>query len=267
MAIIFEKVPASGQRCLILESGESLVYPFNISDWEEIRVAVALSLTNSYQLNGAIQNETISDINRYDYIKNLYIGIKSNNEFYPNSQKCSYIGIGSYSEMGPYYSSYGYNINIQVNTGAYVNITNTFPIIMPSGSANVPSSTYNQDILLPDEFYQSGSGLYFCNLFFLKIKIKDKGRPNQSYYFAIENHDRDIANDYSLPVYSTQFPSLEQMRKFLSNADFPSFDTGYFTSNLTSSGIPSPIPDAFYISNPFISNRIRIHGILIEKYA
>jgi len=265
MAIIFEKVPASGEKCLILEHGESLVYPFNISDWEEIRVAVALSLTNSYQSNGAIQNETIDYINRYDYTKNLYIGIKSNNEFYPNPQKCSYIGVGSESEMGPYYSTY--NIDIQVNSGAYVNITNTVPIIMPSGSANVPFSTYIQNTLLPDEFYQSGSGLYFCNLFFLKIKIKDKGKPNQSYYFATQNHDRDIVNDNSMPIYSTQFPSLEQMRKFLSNSYFPSFNTGYFTSNLTSSGIPSPIPDAFYISNPFILNRIRIHGILIEKYA
>jgi hypothetical protein len=62
--------------------------------------------------------------------------------------------------------------------------------------------------------------------------------------------------------------SLSQMRKALADIVFTSSpDTGYFTSTFNNSGIPAPIPDSLYIHNPFISNRLRVHGILIEKYS
>ena len=65
-----------------------------------------------------------------------------------------------------------------------------------------------------------------------------------------------------------QFPSLQNMKIAIARMIGYTFDlTGFFTSTYNNSGVPAPIPDAFYISNPFNLNRLMIHNILIEKYA
>jgi hypothetical protein len=268
MATIFERVPASGEKCLVLDSKEFLLYPFDLGDWERIRIGVALSLTNSSQLNGGLEKESIKDLQRYDYTRSFYFGIKTNNEFYPDPNKCSYIGVGSENLAFPYYSSNDFKLEFY-NDSQTCDIYYTVPVIMPSGNFNdqAPYSNY-KIIRLPFTFNQSGLNSYFCNMFCLEIKIKNKGTSNQSYSIIMESNINDYESQINgAPAYAINFPSLSQMRKTLANVVFnPSPDTGYFTSTFNNSGTPSPIPDAFFISNPFLFNRLRIHGILIEKY-
>ena len=265
MAIIFDRVPASGHKCLVLEPKESLVYPFDFGDWEEIRIGVALSLANVSGFDQPLKNEEIYISSEEDYEKHFYLGIKSNNEFYPNKNSCSYIGIGE-----PIYNSgqsSTVNINSEsYNTYAYIvyNNSNVYASIIPSGATgyNFQFSQYvSSAIMLPSAFNQTGLNTYFCNIFGIRIKIKDKGTVNQNFSFTMfDNFDQQ--NDL------LQFPSLQNIKIAISKMiDYSAELTGFFTSTYNNSGVPAPIPDAFYISNPFNLNRLMIHNILIEKYA
>jgi hypothetical protein len=267
MATIFERIPLSGENCLILDSKESLSYPFDLGDWERIRIGVAFSLTNLSQLNGGVEEELIENTQRYDYTRSFYFGIKTNNESYPDSNKCSYIGVGSENLAYPYSSYNPFRLYIY-NETCYIYYT--VPVILPSGNFNDQPvySNYNT-IRLPSIFNQSGSNSYFCNMFCLEIKIKNRGTSNQSYSIAMNSYENDYQSQINgAPPFALNFPSLSQMRKALADIVFTSSpDTGYFTSTFNNSGIPAPIPDSLYIHNPFISNRLRVHGILIEKYS
>jgi hypothetical protein len=267
MAIIFDRVPASGHKCLVLEPKESLVYPFDFGDWEEIRIGVALSLANVSGFDQPLQDESIVGIYKEDYAKNFYLGIKSNNEFYPNKDSCSYIGIG------PRISSLGESINLYASIGYYTNYIGYFNAgvsasIIPSGATGYNFDfSYNNlsTITMPSPFTLTGElkllDTYFCNAFGIKIKIKDKGTSNQNFSITMFNNN-DQQDDL------LQFPSLQNMKVALGRMIGSSNElTGFFTSTYNNSGVPAPIPDAFYISNPFNLNRLMIHNILIEKYA
>jgi len=269
MATIFERVPLSGENCLILDSKESLSYPFDLGNWERIRVGVALSLTSWSQLNGGIEPEQIENAGRYDYTRSFYFGIKTNNESYPDSNKCSYIGVGSENVAPPYYNNSPLTL-YTYNNGQTCEIYYAVPVIVPSGNFNEqPAYTNYTQIKLPPTINQSGLNSYFCNMFCLEIKIKNRGTSNQSYSIAMKFHQNDAESQANgAPPFALNFPSLSQMRKDLANIAFTSSpDTGYFTSTFNNSGTPAPIPDALYIHNPFLFNRLRVHGILIEKYS
>jgi len=263
MATIFERVPASGEKCLILDSKESLTYPFDFGDWEEIVVCAALSLTDEFSSNGVAQEERLNNVKLTDYSSSMYFGIKSNNQFYPDPQKCSYIGIGPYQSYQPD------AIKVEQDNNYWkIKYSDGFsPLVVPSGAINSQPLTYAfLDMVLPSTFNQTGSNTNFCNLCGLKIRIKNKGTSNQSYSVAMY---RNTSQQNSF------YPSLENMRSISKNLinqlegiEFtPTPDTGFFTTTFNNSGIPAPIPDAFYLYNPFILNRLRVHGILIEKYS
>jgi hypothetical protein len=264
MATIFERVSVSGHKCLILDPKESLIYPFDFGEWEEIRVGVALSVTNISGFNQPLQDESILNIYQEDYTNNFYLGIKSNNESYPNINSCSYIGIGprvTYS--GEVTDLYARNLGFGCLLGYYSSdLPSVYSWIMPSGATgyNYLNNINGGNLYLPPVFNQTGTDTYFCNLFGMNIKIKDKGTSNQSFSFS-------IYQTYALEDFFP-FPSLANMRSTLTTATMGNnIVTGYFTSTYNNTGVPAPIPDAFYISNPFNLNRLRIHNILIEKYA
>jgi len=88
MATVFQKT--TSDKCLILDAKEALIYPFDVGNWTEIRMAVGLSLTTAASNNGT----AIAENNSFTTASSgFYFGIKnSSNANLPGVTGAIYAG-------------------------------------------------------------------------------------------------------------------------------------------------------------------------------
>lgn len=233
MATIFEKVAASGERCIILDPREGVLYTFNFGDWRQIRMAAFVSLTNINDNNGAISDETITPngLGRNQF----YFGFKDSGLLVPVSTGSLFAGfVGSDSLTN----------NISITTSSNV-LGGSNMISTLSGSLITSKTTFS------NIFRVGTSGTNFANTGYGQFNCVTLNR-NASY--------TGIAQFNSPSVDFTDV-SLRNLRALLDSSVTLNANglccSGYFSNDLNSA----------FIYSPFNNNRIRVHALVVEKYA
>jgi len=253
MATIFEKLPASGDRCLILEPKEAYVQPFDLGDWTRVRFGFMGSYTSLGDSNANAVNEN-SSFSVANSLNGFYCGISTQNATPfrtgvflgrcppPNSTTVALADLFGYFIVGHLVvntnnTSKGLSFNndvTRVETGIFQN---------DQGFIFPQSATGN-------DFIAMANGL--------EIEITNKNTDRQG--FSVRAFQPSLAINNNT--------SINYLKSFLANppTSFSSY-TGMMTTGFATGTGPLDIPNQIYINSPFEINRLRIHSILIEKYA
>lgn len=233
MPIVYEKLPASGERCLVLNNNEALSYTFDFGDWKELRLSAFLSMTST-GLNDPLAKETIlASSGRY------YFGFKTSGDAKPFESGTMFVGIAgnSFNVLGTFISVLSPAIGItrsgDINLG--LNALGNF-----HGLAIPPASNLN-------------TGFAAFNMIMI---TRETGFSGVAYF--------DSSNIYSSPhaasPYKPTFTNTSiELLKSRSNTpvrqDLNYAWSGYFPPEL----------NTIYIYYPTGQNRLRIHTVLCEK--
>lgn len=276
MATIFQKIPSSGENCLILENGEALIYPFNIGDWTEMRMSIGFSFTSPSNDNAAITAQSISSSTSPK--NSMFIGLFSgNNNSLPFSNNTSFIGFGNRTGHSVSLTTTSTPGGFQCYAGLITNSTQAPGSSTPVGSMHGFSSlnslfNINNYSSLRDSatyfavtngvqntFLNTTGSTNFAVIESMQFNINNKGQVGQNIDLRWNN------NGATSPKTNM---SIEQLSLYNQNTSSQSALTGlYYSSALSSTGTPLDIPNKLLVHFPFSQNRVRIHSILIEKYA
>lgn len=268
MAVIYEKYAPSGDNCLILGLKEALVYPFDVGDWNQLRVAVAYSLTTPNtpgELNNNNELVTSSDISvNTDGSAQTCMFFGLTNAFGINNLGNSgynFVGIGT--PPNPGWGVRSASASIQMVSTQRTNSLVAFttigsgwqhdPTNMNSTTAfsslNPPYFTLPSSLMTGDETY---AGVYSLRFY--------RNNPNQ----AFENFQLESYTIYNIPNTTPEYLQLANSQS--STATHTGLRWNYERN--IDGGNPLPTPNNFIFYSPFTSDyRFRIHSILIEKYA
>jgi hypothetical protein len=242
MAKIYQKTIASGtDKCLILDPREALLYPFNIGTWTEARLGFLISVTSAASDNSA-DAQSISSVIMDSAANHFAFGIKDSSETLPRLAGSQFWGASSIingttlSTSGNPYT--GANLGVIATNGA---------------SVSVPSATMGASNYL---LAQGGGTTLFCQLLALKMQITDLGGATQSVSISGAN-----------PSTAQSVPSIVNMRALLAGTSFSSGTSAITNLAWHDNGVPRPIPNTIFARMPFGNGRLRIHAIVIEKYA
>jgi len=241
MATIFQKLPASGENCIILEPKESLIYPFEFGNWNEIRITTTFSCTSLSDNNASwVNNDSVSYVSGQNQTNAFLYGICSSG-FIPERT-------GTFIGCGPDGVSRSLIIT-NFSNGIFFGGVNTYyagtifnNIIRSAGSIGAFSFSTQVET--------SGVANY-AGYSSIGIKISNRGNSNQSY--AVAERGGGSITDVSIP----------KLRQYSSQI----LESDYLTGVFTSDGVALPIPDRLFIYCPLQQNRLRVHSIVIEKYA
>lgn len=256
MATIFQKT--SSDNCIILAPRESLVYPFNLGNWSEIRLGGFFSYTSASGDNGTGISESFSSNGG---LTNLFFGIKDSGASVPFSSGTTFIGMTnnpsttnktSLSNLyNPPFGSVAYITSAQSSDGnpiPTVSIVSGSNIVgSANGSAGSPSIAVMHSSgvggVTGSSSYAMFNGL---QIFYDRTRNAVSGRLFQDNSYANGTSDVSITNLQS------KLLSMPNVGNFVA--------TGVWDFN-------TPIPNALYLYNPFLSNRIRLHSLLVDRYA
>lgn len=233
MATIFEKVPASGERCIILDPREGVLYSFDFEDWRQIRMAAFISLTNISQNNGETSNETVvpNGLGR----NQLYFGFKDSGLLVPVSTGALFAGfVGSDSLTN--------NMDITTN----VNVLGGSNMVCTLSGSSITNKT-----TLSNQFRVGTSGSSFANTGYGQFNCVTINR-NANYTGIVQFNSANV---------NFTDVSLGNLRALLDSSVTLNANglccSGYFPNALNSA----------FIYSPFNQNRFRVHALVVEKYA
>lgn len=233
MATIFEKVPASGERCIILDPREGVLYSFDLGDWRQIRMGAFLSMTTINENNGPTSNETIAPngLGRNQF----YFGFKDSGLLVPVSTGSFFAGFVGSDNLST-------NFDISTNS-AIIGGTNMVSTI--SGSSILSK------IALSNVFRVGTSGSSYFDTAYGQFNCVTINR-NANYTGIVQ---------FNSPSTNYQDVSLRNLRTLLDSSvtlnAIGLCASGYFPNSLNSA----------FIYSPFNENRIRVHALVVEKYA
>ncbi len=256
MAIIYSKTTATTpEQCLILGVREALVYPFDLGTWTEIRVGLFVSPTHATGDGNVISvDESVGNPAGTTPKSNFYIGLKDSGSALPNTFGANYIGWGNgYGSAQPGTIGNGllanhvagnvyYPRHLSNNTTATTVATNFEGIFTTAPHANIVNTTS-----------------YASRNIFRVVMGSTPGGKSTIIWQMMNNLTNHVAGPYTAEV----------MRQYMLSSTFEggNYPTGYWTTSLSPTGDNLTPPNALFIYVPFFNNRIRIHGIVIEKYS
>ena len=280
MATIFEKLPASGEKCSILDVKEALIYPFDFGDWSEIRASVALSFTSPSSDNSPITAETGSSSTSPK--TSMFIGLYSGAGDLPFNSGTSFVGFGNRTgtdvRIVNRAFNAGYNIcaAITMNTDYRVGegtdaqhlmsgFSSVGPIFNFTGYGTVAVGNPNTETryfvvssgngsATPGFLVTTGDSRYAI-VETMSFKVINKGQPGQSFQLGWSNYGVTPKTDVSISALQTYNSQIST-----------SFTGLYYNSNCTSTGSQVDLPNKFLLYFPFTTNRVRVHSLLLEKY-
>lgn len=257
MATIINKLPASGENALVLNSKEALFYPISFG-YNEIRVGAFLSLCNTTDTNGLYAAENV--------IANspgagFYFGLTdaSNITNLPYTAGTNFIGCGVCTGVSAFKTP---DINTAglVWDGAALEIFSTIGTLQQTSQNAIPGSVdmTSTAVFVPTPAQATGT-TQFANFFGIKFSIQNKGTSTQN--FSVQTSYNSTPTDNT---------SIESLRTNLSN--FPNASTNftglrYFTPLSLTTGTPLTPPSTVIIYSPFFNNKLRVHNIDVEKYS
>lgn len=231
-------------HCIILNSQESLIYPFNFGFWQEIRMGGFFSVVSG----GTGWNSNFPGFtgNMSGPLTQLYIGFKDSGSALPGEKNTTFVGIGrqannsassaitsstlcfgapgSTANMAGYYQTFDTNGNVVYYNA---NTQNSMSITNPTPDTNF-ASFWGLTLQIQGNFF-SGMSIY-----------------DTAFYTDVSTGN--LSRLVNAP------PSVS------------SFVTGYFTTGGANSNNTLILPQAVYIYFPFPNNQLRIHSLDIEQY-
>jgi len=227
MATIYEKLPVD--KCVVLDSREALVYPFDVGYWEQLRVSVAASIVNATGFNERGTDENIgtawSDKDMFAF------GIKDGSDNFPYYEGGAFAGVCMVN---------GTNSNIDT-FGIYTSRS----ILISGGSALSNSALPSNRLRLAIRNEVANTTSYAQDF---HLKIERTG----SYYYNT-TLDANSNNGGATTDVSTQY-----LRTRSRSANY---------SNKVFGQLPATGMDNFFIYLPFFNDRLRIHNVVVEKFA
>lgn len=235
MAITYYKATTLGiDETLILDPREAFHQPFDVgAGWTEIRIGFLISHTPWNNDNGGQLAETAgggTSTERY------WFGIKDSSQILPGVAGSIFFGSG-------------------VSGGV------TLPAASGAGTAARMQYTYNgttaafgiasNGICLspPDPTGTSNFAAYVgC-----RISITDRGGPTQAI---------NVAGVNTNTAYTDSSETAMRVR-LLDGVHGGAIAAAVWHD----SGVPRPIPDYLFARTPFVTNRMRIHAAIVEKFA
>lgn len=261
MALIVEKFPFVGTtgQCLILNQREKLVYPFNLGNYSEIRFGMFFSFTSGAPNNNVpiLTNDTNSQSTA---ITQGFFGFSTlNTGAYLPGQSGGYDYIGLYGYEG--------SASIGLSVGS--------PTISFAGGAT-PGASENWKAGITDTTggYFSLSG-YSANGLTCSIKCPNVATGATSFAgmfgmqlvmsgtngvaFRTFSNDTTYASDVSTTALRNAMTSLGSTRSV--------WATGYYTTGQIPGGNRMSTPNSLLIYTPMLNSRLRIHNLVVERYA
>jgi len=251
MATIFLKSVASGEKCVILEPREALLYTFDFGDWRELRMGFFVSQTqngNDNQNYPGAFNDSITDNSPQGQ---LFIGFKDSSFRLPYNGETGVVFAGCTTIPGLLHSIQG-NID-------YFNFNGTAQLAVVSGVANngiaySGRTVYNgvTNANGPRTMITSAASAGLYAKFNCITLRRGSNYSGTGWLSTTQNSSPDeLTTDYS--VFSC--------RRLISTSLNTSFIqgqpmTGYFPNELNSA----------FIYSPYFSSRSRIHSLVVERY-
>ena len=226
MATIYQKISGVDQ-CLILDSREALLYPFDVGEWNEIKIAAMISLVGNSGDNTPAVGEYIAPTSNSK--DKIFFGIKDGSNFMPYSSGSTFFGLATPNFLA---------VHNATQLSAIYNV-------YTSGSSQIAVQTAinaNRTPLLITNNV-TGDTNY---LSFLSYRVVKNGN-----IFSGSASAEDPNNF---------LPDMTYLRQKIRNASYHPFATWFITG-----GIYNVNMDNVFIYLPLFESRLRIHNILVEK--
>lgn len=241
---------------LILDPREKLVYPFNIGDYSEVRFGMYYSFTSGAEFGDNTSVFSDNQAPSPSPLSKIYLGFcnfYTGNLFPGQSGAYDYIGAISDAAGG----SVGYADNGD----------NTYTILRPCGAGgNNNWAIHTTDLTgtlsnkgegaLQTFFAKHGSGITnYASL--LGAQFYYSG--NNAFGYRVFNNGVTLTTDTRLSVLRNDVSSLGTARS--------PYVTGFLTTGGTNNSNVLMKPNSLFIYMPMINSRLRIHALLVERYA
>lgn len=217
---------------LVLGTREALLYPFSAGIWTEIKIGIAVSLTDDVDVNADVGSN--SEILTNDPKNNFYLGLKSNNLIFPGELGTEFVGFATHQG------------------GRYINRN-----VLNAGGASPNIRALRGETLIdtggpPNNFQPARDDAHltvdYVRLYLMRYVVTNRGAANQT--IGIADDDGEFSST----------PTISKLRQELSNWTGSTTEVDWFYG-----GQALPVPDALFIRWPFFETRLRIHSIVLER--
>jgi len=248
----------TGEKVLVLESKEALIYPFNFGSWGEIRVGAYMSLTTNDSFTGfytgvKLEISTALDGLLYNRFDNFYWGITKSGNPFPFQTGSYFIGSSLNSGQG----LVEYRISSSP-TSAYLDILDQYTVTLQT---NTLAITSGGQLLNNQTYTGERASLYFPD------GESATGNNSLSMFNGLRFLYNSGTNDISVSSFGDKSSSIPSISN-LSNLETK--------INLFQNPSSSPVneycdiqnlPSAMFLFSPFTGYRLRVHSFLIKKYS
>lgn len=238
MATIFLNDPNINDRCLILEPKEALVYPLPFNDWTEIRVSASISFTTSDSNSAVYLEETLPFNNTSQ--NGFYWGLKTSGASIPYQSGVYYFGAFTSGIGSATHNTFLRGTTTRFNVGR----TDQYTIGFSSGNA------FNTGLNAGFLNVSQSTGYSNQTLFGQAYRIYNKNTINQGISYA---HTSSSANS------GVSITGLRGVAASVNPNLNISIPTGETIPNLNQL-------NTLFIYCPLVTDRLRIHSLLVEKY-
>ncbi len=248
----------TGEKVLVLEPKEALVYPFNFSGWSEIRVGAYMSLVTHDSFTGGytgtkIETSTALDGLLYNRFDNFFWGITKSGNPFP-FQTGSYF-VGATLNSGAILSEYRIT---STPTFSYLDILDQFTVTLQT---NVLALTSGGQLLNYKSYTGERAALYFPD------GESSTGNNSLAMFNGLKYLYDSGTNNISVSSFgdrSSSNPSVSSLSNLETKIDLfqnPSSNpvNGYCDNQ--------NLPSAMFLFSPFTGYRLRVHSFLIRKYS
>lgn len=260
MSTVFQKTATD--NCLILDSREGLTVPFDLGNWNEIRVGVELSYiaTTGGGYNIApLVDETQGGTS---FTNSFFLGFRGTGTPFPDTVSGFYLGM------------IGNNTNpvTESANGAGADAAGGRVRVVSFGG--LPMGCFYQGTFATQSFGNNSrcvgmagaaasAATQYADQQGFRVRLTGQGTSGQFMQIDCFNN-----NNGSFAVATHVTPSVTGLRAFLSS--MPNVVSGAYyplTSGFVSPGGPLQFPNAFFIYSPFLTGSVRLHTLVIDRYA
>lgn len=246
MSVLFQKTLVD--VCQVLDSREGLTYPFDLGNWSEIRVGVELSYI---AITGAGYNTVpgFDEAQGGTSLTNSFLmGFRNTNTTFPDTTNGFHIGF------------IGNNLSVSalISEGR---IRRTPAAHLPIGIILGPTTVAVDLDSSSRTVYTAGTSASAATVYAAQhgFRVRLTGQGTTGQFLTLDTFNNTTA-------YVT--PSVTGLRAFMGVAA-NSVSGAYYplTSGFVSNGGPLTFPNAFFLYSPFLSGSLRVHTLIVDRYA
>lgn len=252
MSSVIFAIPSNGDKTLILDTRASYLQQFVAVNWTDLRLTMSLSLTaqsaNDQQSGLAELYGTPGDGNH------AYIGFKSSDGLLPPST--NFWGISSNLIGQPATAAQLYD----QGPGSYYQLGNSNGIVFSTLLSNGTTKLNNNiGTVSGPRFYEGASpATLYATVISLRMRRNDPTLSLVTTLEALLTGGNFNDNQGSVPPTFVSDTTIPTLRATTAAATFTQL-LGPFTF--------TSVPDAIYLFWPFANSRLRLHSVVLEKYA